>query len=177
MKRILFFTAILLAVVVTTYAQSSTSSGASITIGAFATANNINSINANNVGLSLAGEFKYDRLTIGGEVTGHDNRPARARYFGTFDAFQFKRASLYGGGGYYRTGKTNGGFGQAGLIVDRFTGWGRYGNKNFIEAHGQFAVLNLDHFAVAPFYRYTRQDLDLAPRQVIHTGGLLFTLR
>ena len=174
MKKVLCL-AILIFCAYSVFGQSK--DGASITIGGFATTNNVNSIKVNNIGLSLAGEFHYERLGIGAEAAGHDGRPARSRYFGSFDLIQLKKIALSSGGGFYRTGVTNGGFGQAGLKINRLTAWGRYGNKNFVEARGQFSVLNLEHFAVGPFYQYTRQDLALAPRQVIHAGGLLFTLR
>ncbi len=173
MKRTLLTLAFLFTLAAAAFAQD----GASITAGVFATTNNVNTITANNIGLSLAGEFKYKRAAVGGEAMGHDGRPARARYFGNYDLLQWRGIQLSGGGGFYRTGTTDGGFGQAGLKYDRFSGWVRYGNKNFVEADAQFAVVSLAHAQIAPFYRYTRQDLDTAPRQLIHTAGLRLVLR
>lgn len=172
-----FFAALIIAFSLTALATAQTPNGASITVGAFSTTNNLNQITRDNIGLSLAGQFCFRGACAGGEGVGNDGRAARSRYWVSYDAISFKKFAFSGGGGFYRFGTTNGGFGQAGLGYGRFNAWGRYGNKNFTEADGQFAVVSLQNLAVAPFYRYTRHDDDLGARQIIHSAGLRLTFK
>lgn len=173
MKRTLLTLAFLFALLTPAFAQS----GATVTVGAFATTNAGNTItfNRDNIGLALAGSYSFRGLTVGGEGAGNDGRAARSRYFGTFDAYTWRGFHLAAGGGYWRFGATGGGFGQASVKYDRLALWGRYGDKNFAEGEGSFAVLKLDHVAVRPFYRFSRHG-DLT-RQNFHSAGLYLDLR
>jgi hypothetical protein len=169
MKKILAFV-ILILMSYSVFGQD----GAQIHVGAFATTNNLNQVRADNIGLQLAGQFCYRGACAGGEGLGNDGRAARSRYWGSYDVVKIGKLALSGGAGFWRFGNDNGGFGQAGLVYRRFTGWGRYGNKNFTEAEGSFRVIDLEHFGLGPFYRYTAQRNQGAE---IHQAGLRLVLR
>ncbi len=165
MTRFLLTAAILLLASCAAYGQD----GAQITVGAFATTNNLNQITADNIGLQIAGQFCFRGACAGGEGSGNDGRAARSRYWGSYEVMKVGKLALSGGAGFWRFGNQNGGFGQAGLGYRRFTAWGRYGNKNFTEAEGAFRVVDVEHFAVGPFYRFTaHRDAG----QEIHQAGL-----
>lgn len=149
-------------------------SGATISVDAFATTNNVNTIRVDNLGFGLRGSFCYEKACIGGEGLGNDGRAARSRYWGSYDVVQVGKLALTGGGGFWRFGNVNGGFGQAGIGYGRFNAWGRYGNKDFTEAEGSFQVIKEEHFGIAPFYRFTRHS-NLAPE--IHSAGLRLILK
>lgn len=133
---------------------------------------------AQQIGLGAGGGFRYERAYIGLDVFGDPSRQnpkqlTRGRAFLTYDAVSYAGFKFAVGGGGFKTGNETGGFGQLGLNYDRFTAWGRYGNQDFVEADGSFAVISTDRFAVAPFYRFT----GLAGQPRLHQAGLRFTLR
>lgn len=173
MTRFLLIFAAILLMAATATAQD----GAQITVGAFATTNNGNTVSVENLGLALAGQFCYRGACAGGEALGNDGNPARSRYWGSYDVVRYRSLRLSGGGGFYRFGNGNGGFGQAGLALNRFSAWGRYGNRNFVEAQGRFNVLNLERLDLGPFYRYSRQDNEAGQRWRQHQAGLMLTFK
>lgn len=169
MKKILVF-AILILMGYSAFGQD----GAQIHVGAFATTNNLNQVRVDNIGLQLAGQFCYRGACAGGEGLGNDGRAARSRYWASYDVVKVGKLALSGGGGFWRFGNVNGGFGQAGLGYRRFNAFGRYGNKSFTEAEGSFRVIDLEHFGIGPFYRFT------AHRHAgveIHQAGLRLTFK
>lgn len=155
-------------------AYGQTPDGAQIHVGTFATTNSLNQVKVDNIGLQLAGQFCYRGACAGGEGLGNDGQAARSRYWGSYDVITLGKFALSGGAGFWRFGNVNGGFGQAGLSYRRFSSWGRYGNKNFTEAEGSFRVIDLEHFGIGPFYRFTRHGNASAE---IHQAGLRLTFK
>lgn len=130
------------------------------------------------IGVGLGGGFRYQRAFVGLDVFSDPSRnnpkfPTRGRAFMTYDLIDYSGVKFSFGGGGWKTGNETGGFGQVGVSYDRLKVWGRYGNQDFIEADGAFEAIKTDRFAVAPFYRFTRLDV----QQPVHQAGLRFTLR
>lgn len=152
-----------------------------IGLSAFAVTNN--QPGTQEFGYGLHGQFKYDRIVVGGDFFGDParNNPKRlsqGRAFATFQAYEWGNLlKFHVGAGGFKQGNETGAFGQ--LNVDagkKFTAFGRAGRQNFYEADGVYFVVDAERFRVGPFYRYSTIRIN-GLKQDNHQAGFRLTLR
>ena len=169
MKTILLLLIALLLISSPVWAQDR---GGFVSIGLHANANQ-SSANFDNIGLNGQLGYRYAGFLFQADGFGSDNNPARTRY-GVAYTKEFRGIAYSGGGGFYRFGQQNGGYGEVGAMRGRWSGFGRVGDQEFVEAEGAYRVATFGNVAVSGFYRFTHHDVN-AINWNGHLLGVRFT--
>jgi len=129
----------------------------------------------------IGGGFKFNKLYLGLDVFGDPSKAnpklmTRGRAFATYNLFGYEGWTFSAGAGGGKTGNEAIGFGQVNADFKRFSAFGRYGNQEFIEAEGFYAVIDSERFRFGPFYRFSGVDVQGAAWR-LHQTGVRITLR